>query len=124
MNHNASSDAAVFDVLLATATRSLQENLKITLSARWICPPKGPREGPGAEKKHQTAHVINFKIDVVLKTLVPKCNVVIVDHLTEGAACTTLLAKEYFNDDKPLLFANSDQYVDWNSTEFLYKPVQ
>ena len=66
-------------------------------------------------------HVINFKIDVVLKTLVPKCNVVIVDHLTEGAACTTLLAKEYFNDDKPLLFANSDQYVDWNSTEFLYK---
>lgn len=38
---------------------------------------------------------------------------VIVDRLTEGAACTVLLAKQYF--DGPLLIANSDQYVEWDA---------
>ena len=66
-------------------------------------------------------HVSEFNIDIVLKTIEPKCNIVVVDRLTEGAACTTLLAKEYFDNEAPLLLANSDQYVDWNSTEFLYK---
>ena len=42
------------------------------------------------------------------------------DGITEGAACTTLLAKEYINNDKPLLFANSDQFLDWDSNEFMY----
>ena len=41
--------------------------------------------------------------------------------MTEGAACTTLLSKSVINNDQPLLIANSDQYVDWNTSEFLYK---
>jgi dTDP-glucose pyrophosphorylase len=40
--------------------------------------------------------------------------------MTEGAACTTLLAKEFINSDAPLVIANSDQYIDWNSNECLY----
>ena len=40
--------------------------------------------------------------------------------MTEGAACTNLLAKEYIKDNCPLLLANSDQYVDWDSNQFLY----
>ena len=43
------------------------------------------------------------------------------DGITEGAACTALLAKEYINKDTPLFFANSDQFVEWDSNEFLYK---
>ena len=43
------------------------------------------------------------------------------DGITEGAACTTLLSKDIINNDKPLLIANSDQYVDWDTSEFLYK---
>ena len=39
--------------------------------------------------------------------------------MTEGAACTTLLAKEYINNDEELLIANADQWVDWNSKHFL-----
>ena len=41
--------------------------------------------------------------------------------MTEGAACTALLAKEHINTDAPLFFANSDQFVEWDSNEFLYK---
>ena len=32
-----------------------------------------------------------------------------------------LLAKEYINKDTPLFFSNSDQFVEWDSNEFLYK---
>ena len=41
--------------------------------------------------------------------------------MTEGAACTALLAKEHINTDAPLFFANSDQFVEWDSNEFMYK---
>jgi dTDP-glucose pyrophosphorylase len=47
--------------------------------------------------------------------------VIQVEGVTEGAACTTLLSKEIINTDQPLLIANSDQYVEWDTSEFLYK---
>ena len=45
---------------------------------------------------------------------------VCIDKITEGAACTVLLAKNLINDDTPLLMANSDQFLEWDSNEFLY----
>ena len=56
----------------------------------------------------------------LLNLITQDCKIVCVDSITEGAACTTLLAKEFINNDEPLLIANSDQFVDWNSSEFLY----
>lgn len=49
--------------------------------------------------------------------------VVTVDSTTEGAACTLLLAKEFLNNNTPLLSINSDQLIDYNSDEtyFLFK---
>jgi dTDP-glucose pyrophosphorylase len=32
-----------------------------------------------------------------------------------------LLAKDYIDNDNPLFFANSDQFVEWDSNEFMYK---
>ena len=52
--------------------------------------------------------------------IAPNCTIVQVDGLTEGAACTTLLAKNFINNDEPLIIANSDQYVEWNSNECMY----
>jgi dTDP-glucose pyrophosphorylase len=42
-----------------------------------------------------------------------------VDGLTEGAACTALLAEEYINNDEGLLIANSDQIVDYERGNFI-----
>lgn len=41
---------------------------------------------------------------------------VMVDQLTEGAACTVLRAKGFIDNDEPLLIANSDQYVEYDKT--------
>jgi HAD superfamily hydrolase (TIGR01509 family) len=69
----------------------------------------------------QKAHREQYNLDTLLNLITPGCKVVEVDTLTEGAACTALLAKEYIDSDSPLFFANSDQFVDWDSNEFFYK---
>jgi len=55
------------------------------------------------------------------KKIVNKWKIVEIEGITEGAACTTLLAKEFINNDSPLIITNSDQFIDWNSTEFMYQ---
>lgn len=45
--------------------------------------------------------------------------VVLLDGLTEGAACTVLAAKELIDNDEPLMIANSDQWVDVNINDYL-----
>lgn len=42
-----------------------------------------------------------------------------IDKLTEGTACTVLFAREYINNDNPLLVANSDQIVDIEMTDYI-----
>ena len=62
-----------------------------------------------------------YNLDTLLNLITPGCKVVEVENITEGAACTALLAKEFINNDNPLFFANSDQFVEWDSNEFMYK---
>jgi HAD superfamily hydrolase (TIGR01509 family) len=68
----------------------------------------------------QKKHYEQYNLKYLLNLLTPNCTIVQVDGLTEGAACTTLLAKEYFDDDKHLLIANSDQFMEWDSNRFYY----
>ena len=68
----------------------------------------------------QKEHQEKYNIKSVLKILQPECKIIELDHLTEGAACTTLLAKKYINNSNPLIIANSDQYINWNSSKALY----
>jgi HAD superfamily hydrolase (TIGR01509 family) len=69
----------------------------------------------------QKSHREKFNLDTLLNLITPNCKIIETHGITEGAACTTLLAKEYINNDNALLFANSDQFAEWNSSEFLYK---
>jgi len=69
----------------------------------------------------QKSHREKYNLDTMLSLITPGCKIIEVDVLTEGAACTALLAKKYINNDSPLFFANSDQFVEWDSNEFMYK---
>lgn len=69
----------------------------------------------------QKSHREKYNLDTLLNLITPNCKVIEVDGITEGAACTALLAKDFINNDAPLFFANSDQYAEWNSNEFMYK---
>ena len=72
----------------------------------------------------QKEHREKYNLDALLNLITPNCKGVEVNSLTEGAACTTLLAKEHINNDAPLLMANSDQFAEWDSNEFMYKMVE
>jgi HAD superfamily hydrolase (TIGR01509 family) len=69
----------------------------------------------------QKKHRVKYNLDSVLNLISPRCTIVETDGITEGAVCTVLLAKEHINNEYPLLLANSDQFVEWNSNEFIYK---
>ena len=69
----------------------------------------------------QKSHREKYNLDALLSLITPGCKIVETEGMTEGAACTALLAKEHINSDAPLFFANSDQFVEWDSNEFMYK---
>ncbi|MFZ9377026.1 MAG: HAD-IA family hydrolase, partial [Candidatus Fonsibacter ubiquis] len=63
----------------------------------------------------QKEHREKYNLDTLLNLITPNCKIVEVDGITEGAACTTLLAKKFIDNDQSLLMANSDQFVEWDS---------
>lgn len=81
------------------------ENLNIEANYIFIC---------------QREHYETYNLKYLLNLIAPDCKIVLVDGITEGAACTTLLAKEFIDNDQPLVMANSDQFIEWNSNEVMY----
>lgn len=67
----------------------------------------------------QKSHIAKYRIDSYLKEWAPNSEVVTVDGLTEGAACTVLLARKYIDNKEPLIIANCDQYIDSNMDDFI-----
>ena len=72
----------------------------------------------------QKAHYEKYNLKNVLNLITPGCEIVQTEGLTSGAACTTLLAKEFIDNGKRLVIANSDQVVDWNPAAVLYSLVE
>ncbi len=64
-------------------------------------------------------HYEKYNLKAFLNLLAPGCQI-IVEEERRGAAWGTLLAKELINNDKHLIIANSDQFVEWDSCEFMY----
>ena len=71
----------------------------------------------------QKSHYEKYNLENTLRAIVKNCEIIQVDGVTEGAACTTLLAKELINNDEPLLMANSDQFMEWDSNKFMYSMI-
>tara|TARA_X000000950_G_C13906104_1_gene656910 strand:- start:2274 stop:3653 length:1380 start_codon:yes stop_codon:yes gene_type:complete len=65
-------------------------------------------------------HYDQYNLKFFLNSMTPSCKIVIVEDVTEGAACTSLLAKDFINNEKMLLIANSDQFIEWDSSETMY----
>jgi beta-phosphoglucomutase-like phosphatase (HAD superfamily)/dTDP-glucose pyrophosphorylase len=67
----------------------------------------------------QAEHYKKYGLESALTKLVPGCKIIQVDGVTDGAARTALLAKQYIDNQIPLIIANSDQLLDWDSSEFM-----
>ena len=67
----------------------------------------------------QESHRKIYDLDKVLKDIAPDCKIISTDEITEGTACSVLLAKNLINNDNPLLICNSDQVLEWDAKHFV-----
>ena len=68
----------------------------------------------------QKNHFEKYNLKDTINNFCPNNEIVQIDEITKGAACTTLLAKQFINKDEPLIIANSDQFVEWDGDDFMY----
>jgi NDP-sugar pyrophosphorylase family protein len=59
------------------------------------------------------------EVPAELRRICPGSEIIPVKAVTEGAACTVLLARDLINSDDPLMIANSDQIVDLDINDYL-----
>ncbi len=68
----------------------------------------------------QQQHIRNYpQLIRTINRITPNNRIIPIANVTEGAACTCLLAKKHINNNEPLLIANCDQIMDWQPTLFL-----
>ena len=85
-------------VLGASMIELVVDNLRPTAPHRFIfiC-----------QREHETRH----NIGALLRRIAPGCQVILIDGVTEGAACSVLLAGATIDSDDVLIVANCDQYI-------------
>ena len=73
------------------------------------------------KKEHCDKYGFDTKIKNVIKNINRNISLEIIklNYLTEGAACTVLKSKNIINTNTPLLIANSDQVIDWSVDLFI-----
>ena len=74
----------------------------------------------------RSSHLENpeWKLRQRLEDSVPGCVIVTSDYLTRGPAETVLLAESVIDANKPMLIANSDQFLEWDVNAFMYECQQ
>lgn len=65
----------------------------------------------------------NEKLENLLKNLVTNWTQFSVDYVTEGPACTCLLAEPFINNDIPLIICNCDQIMRWDGEFFINSAI-
>jgi NDP-sugar pyrophosphorylase family protein len=63
-------------------------------------------------------HEYQYNVTDTLAQLSERVSVCYIENRRDGAACSALAARELL-DDRPLLIANSDQWIDWDQDEFV-----
>ena len=67
----------------------------------------------------QQTHLDQYGLGARLEAIAPGCAIVPVAQVTQGAACTVLLARALIDDATPLMIANCDQYIDAGIDDYL-----
>jgi HAD superfamily hydrolase (TIGR01509 family) len=65
-------------------------------------------------------HYETYNLQYLLNLIAPGCIIIPVEKPTRGAAETVLLAQEHIDNEDPLVIANADQFIEWDSNEFFY----
>lgn len=67
----------------------------------------------------QQEHIDKYDLLPKLKSYAKNVEVIGINGITEGQVCTALLAKRFFDNDEPLMSANTDQFIDFDINDYL-----
>lgn len=67
----------------------------------------------------QDAHLKKYNFEEKILSIEPNSEIISINYVTEGAACTALVAEKFINNNDRLMIANSDQWVDINIDKYL-----
>lgn len=67
----------------------------------------------------QNEHIAAYNLREKLNAWAPGCEIIGLDGITEGAACTVLAARHLIDNADELMIANSDQYVNCEIDAYL-----
>ncbi|MGI5124627.1 glycosyltransferase family 2 protein [Treponema socranskii] len=68
----------------------------------------------------QNDHIKKYSLIEKLKSYTNENAIIIgIDSVTEGQVCTVLKAKDFIDNDEPLMTANSDQWIDFDINTYL-----
>jgi dTDP-glucose pyrophosphorylase len=67
----------------------------------------------------QQEHLQSSDLGDILRNAGPDTAIIPIDRVTDGAACTVLLAEQEIHNGRPLMIANCDQYVSTPIDEYL-----
>jgi HAD superfamily hydrolase (TIGR01509 family) len=66
-------------------------------------------------------HYAQYNLGYMLSAIAPGCQVIVESGERKGAVWSVLKARKYIDNDKQLLLANSDQFIEWDSSDFMYQ---
>lgn len=72
----------------------------------------------------QREHIDAYNLSKQLKSYAKNVEIIAVDAVTQGQACSIVLTKAFVNNDDSLMTANSDQYIDIDINDYLYSMQQ
>ena len=101
------SPKPLIDMLGKTMIETVIENLRPHQNTRFIFICQRAHY-----KEYELEHIFNRSLD-------GDWECVLLDGVTEGAACTVLEAEKFIDDGSDLIIANSDQIVDCSMTDYL-----
>ncbi|KJF85816.1 glycosyltransferase family 2 protein [Photobacterium phosphoreum] len=67
----------------------------------------------------QNEHIDKYQLREVFNSSCENYDIIGIDGITEGAAITVLKARDFIDNNEPLMIANSDQWVDININDYL-----
>ena len=94
---------------------------------QWVLENMLPKDESVFVKFHlimRSDHLTLYPVHELFANMPPRVSfaIYLTKGVTEGAACSVLLAKEGINSEDPLVIVNSDQFLEWNSDSF-YKSL-
>jgi len=67
----------------------------------------------------QAEHILNYPLRALLERKAPGCIIIEANKVTEGSACSVLLAKQHINNADQIMIANCDQYINVDINQYL-----